>query len=65
MTTARKPGSGLIFAGTILSVIGVCIIAVEVWNLPGYWVPLMVGLGLILIGLIRRATTRPSGGDPR
>jgi hypothetical protein len=62
---AHRSGSSLIFAGTILSVIGVGIVLIKVLNVPEYWVPLIVGLGLILIGVIRRSISRQPGGDPK
>jgi hypothetical protein len=62
---AHRSGSGLIFAGTILSVIGVGIVLIKVLNVPEYWVPLIVGLGLILIGVIRRSISSQSGSDPK
>jgi hypothetical protein len=55
---ARKSGNILLFAGTIVSFVGLCIVLVRVWRVPGYWVPLMVGLGLLLVGLVRRLTSR-------
>jgi mannose/fructose/N-acetylgalactosamine-specific phosphotransferase system component IIC len=61
---AHRSGNGLIVAGTILTVIGVCIVLIKVFRVPEYWVPLMVGLGLLAMGLVRRATSR-SGSDSR
>jgi hypothetical protein len=60
-----RSGSGLILAGIILSVIGLCIVLIRVWHVPAYWVPLMAGLGLIVMGLVRRLTSRSSGEEPR
>jgi hypothetical protein len=51
---AREPGNGLIMAGAIVSIVGVCIVLVQVLRVPAYWVPLIVGLGLMSVGLIRR-----------
>ena len=62
---ARTSGNGLLLAGTILTFIGLCIVLVRVWHVPAYWVPLMVGIGLIVMGLGRRLTSRSSGGDTR
>ena len=61
----RASGKGLLLAGTILTFIGLCIVLVRVWHVPAYWVPLMVGIGLIVMGFVRRVTSRSSGGDTR
>jgi len=58
-------GNRLLLAGTIVTFIGLCIVLVRVWHVPAYWVPLMVGIGLIVMGLLRRLTSRSSGGDTR
>ena len=55
---ADRSGHGLILAGLVLSVIGACIVLIKVWHVPAYWVPLLVGLGLIAMGLVRRFTSR-------
>jgi archaellum biogenesis protein FlaJ (TadC family) len=60
---ARTSGSGLLLAGTILTFVGLCIVLVRVWHVPVYWVPLMAGVGLLLMGLVRRLTARDSRGD--
>jgi hypothetical protein len=62
---AHTAGNGLLLAGTILSVIGVGIVLIKVFRVPEYWVPLIVGLGLIAMGLVRRATTRSPKGETR
>ena len=54
-------GNRLIHVGTVVTVIGLCIVLFKVWRIPGYWVPLMVGIGLLLVGLVRRAMS----GDSR
>ena len=59
---AHRPGNGLLLAGTILSVVGLCIVLLKVWHVPAYWVPLLAGLGLVVLGLVRRLT---GGGDSR
>jgi len=33
--------------------VGLCIVLVKMLRVPEYWVPLMVGVGLFLLGLIR------------
>ncbi len=60
---ARASGNGLLLAGTILTFIGLCIVLVRIWHVPAYWVPLMAGIGLLLLGLVRRLTSRDSRGD--
>jgi hypothetical protein len=62
---ARASGNGLLLAGTILTFIGLCIVLVRIWHVPAYWVPLMAGVGLLLLGLVRRLTSKESGGEPR
>lgn len=57
---ARQSGNGLIIAGAIVTFIGLCIVLVRVLSVPEYWVPLMVGLGLILLGVIRRMMSKDS-----
>ncbi len=51
-----RSGNGLIVAGTIVSVVGLVIVLVKVLRVPEYWVPLMVGLGLLALGVIRKLT---------
>ncbi len=53
---ARRSGSGLMMAGVIVTFIGLCIVLVRLLRVPEYWVPLMVGVGLFLLGLIRWLT---------
>jgi mannose/fructose/N-acetylgalactosamine-specific phosphotransferase system component IIC len=65
---AQSSGNGLIVAGTIVTVVGLCIVLIKVFQVPEYWVPLMVGLGLLAMGLVRRATSGRSArsdGDTR
>ena len=57
---ARRHGGSLMMAGVILIFIGLCIVLIRVLKVPEYWVPLMVGLGLFLMGLIRWLTHRDS-----
>jgi hypothetical protein len=62
---ADRSGNGLLLAGIILSVVGLCIVIIKVWHVPAYWVPLIVGIALIVGGLVRRLTSRDSRRDPR
>jgi hypothetical protein len=45
-------------AGAIVMFVGLCIVLVRVLRVPEYFVPLMVGVGLFLLGLIRWLTGR-------
>lgn len=51
-----RSGNGLIVAGTIVSFVGLVIVLVKVLRVPEFWVPLMVGLGLLALGVIRKLT---------
>jgi len=46
-------------AGAIVIVIGFGVALIKALHLPNYWIPLVVGIGLLVIGAIRWAT---SGG---
>ena len=56
----RDSGGRLMMAGLIVAFIGLCIVLVQVLQVPRYWVPLMVGVGIFLVGLVRWLTTRGS-----
>lgn len=47
-------GRGLIVAGLIVSTVGVGIVLFRVFQIPGYWAPLLVGVALLLAGVARR-----------
>lgn len=51
-----RSGKGLITAGAIVTLV----VLIKVLRVPEYWVPLMVGIGLLLVGLVRRLTSRDS-----
>ena len=53
-----RSGNGLIVAGAIVSFVGLVIVLVRVLQVPEYWVPLMVGIGLLVLGFIRKLTRR-------
>jgi len=55
---ADRSGGKLMMAGAIVAFIGLCIVLVQVLQVPRYWVPLMVGVGIFLVGLVRWLTTR-------
>jgi mannose/fructose/N-acetylgalactosamine-specific phosphotransferase system component IIC len=54
---SARAGQGLMVAGGILTAIGLCIVLIKTLMLPGYWTPLLVGLALLLVGAIVRATS--------
>jgi hypothetical protein len=44
-------------AGGIVIAIGLAVGIVKRLELPNYWIPMIVGAGLLLIGLLRWATS--------
>ena len=56
----HRSSTGLMTAGAIVTFVGLCIILIRVLRVPAYWVPLMVGVGLFLMGFIRWLTHRDS-----
>jgi hypothetical protein len=54
----NRSGRGLMMAGLIVMFVGLCIVMIRVLKVPEYWVPLMVGAGLFLLGLVRWLTAR-------
>ena len=59
---ARRSGRGLMVAGAIVAIVGLGIVLVRTMSLPGYWMPLIVGVALFLAGVVTWATSR---NDPR
>jgi hypothetical protein len=57
---AGNSGGKLMMAGLIVAFIGLCIVLVQVLHVPRYWVPLMVGVGIFLVGLVRWLSARDS-----
>jgi hypothetical protein len=57
---SRNSGGRLMMAGLIVGFIGLCIVLVQVLHVPRYWVPLMVGVGIFLVGLVRWLSARDS-----
>ena len=57
-TGGRWAGRGLMTAGAIVSVIGLGIVLIKTINLPGYWMPLIVGVGLFVAGVVTWVTSR-------
>ena len=54
-TTRRCFGNGLMFAGSIVMLIGLAVVVMRTVELPPYWTPVVVGAVLFLIGAARRA----------
>jgi hypothetical protein len=57
-TMAEQPGRRLMTAGAVVMIIGLGIVLVRVYHIPEYWMPLLVGLGIFVCGLIRWLTSR-------
>jgi type IV secretory pathway TrbD component len=57
---AHNAGGKLMMAGAIIAFIGLCIVLIRVLQVPQYWIPLLVGVGIFLVGLVRWLTTRDS-----
>lgn len=57
---ADGSGRRLMTAGLIVAFVGLCIVLIKVLQVPEYWVPLMVGVGLFLLGFIRWMASRSS-----
>jgi hypothetical protein len=55
-----RSGRGLMTAGAIVTFVGLCIVLIRVLQVPEYWVPLMVGVGLFLLGVFRWLTGKDS-----
>ena len=54
----RRSGTGLMLPGAIVIVIGFGVALLQAWNLPNYWIPIVVGIGLVVIGAIRWLTSK-------
>ena len=52
-------GRGLMLAGLIVMLVGLGIVLIRTFHIPGYWIPLAVGAALLLVGAVRQ---RHSGG---
>jgi hypothetical protein len=53
----RRSGAGLMLAGGIVIVIGLAVAIAKRLELPNYWIAVIVGVGLFLIGLVRWGTS--------
>jgi hypothetical protein len=45
-------------AGAILTAIGIGVVLMNALRLPGYWMPLIIGIGLLIAGVITWVTSR-------
>lgn len=48
------PGTGLIFAGSIVFIVGLTVVLFKEFEIPKHWVPVAVGGILIAAGIIMR-----------
>jgi hypothetical protein len=67
MDTSRRcfGGSGLMFAGLIVMLIGLAVVIMRTVEVPSYWTPVAVGAVLFLIGAARRAMRGQDDSPPR
>jgi hypothetical protein len=54
----RMAGRGLMTAGAIVTIVGLGIVIMRTLHLPGYWTPVIVGVGLFTAGAILWATSK-------
>jgi hypothetical protein len=47
-------------AGIVVTFVGLCIVLIRLLKVPEYWAPLMIGLGLFVMGLVRWLTDHRS-----
>ena len=52
MRPVRTAGRGLMTAGAIVTIVGLGIVLMRTLQLPGYWTPVIVGVGLFAAGAI-------------
>ena len=50
MRPVRTAGRGLMTAGAIVTIVGLGIVIMRTLQLPGYWTPVIVGVGLFVAG---------------
>ena len=61
----RCGGSGLLFAGVIVTLVGLAVATMHTLAIPGYWTTLAVGLALLAAGVIRALARGRRGADTR
>jgi hypothetical protein len=59
---ARMAGQGLMTAGAIVTVVGLGIVIMKTLQLPGYWTPVIVGVGLFIAGFMVWAMSKGGKG---
>ncbi len=57
-----RSGHGLITAGVILTLVGLLIVVVRKLHVPRHWMPVLLGVALIVAGLLLRSWRRPPTG---
>ena len=58
---ARRSGRGLMVAGAIVAIVGLGNVLVKTLEVPGYWMPFIVGIALLVAGLIIWMTSAERG----
>ena len=58
MRPVRSAGRGLMTAGAIVTIVGLGIVIMRTLQLPGYWTPVIVGVGLFVAGAIAWAISK-------
>ncbi len=48
----KWPGMGLILAGAIVFLVGLTIVLFKELNIPRYWLPAVIGVVLMIVGVI-------------
>ena len=58
---ARRSGRGLMVAGAIVAIVGLGNVLIKTLEIPGYWMPFIVGIALLVAGVIIRMTSEDRG----
>ena len=58
---ARRSGRGLMVAGAIVAIVGLGNVLIKTLEIPGYWMPFIVGIALLVAGVIIRLTSEERG----
>jgi len=56
-----RSGNGLITAGVIVTLVGLMIVIVRELHIARHWMPLLVGVALIVAGLFLKSRRPPAG----